>query len=242
VVRLSRLPGPIDWTMLRLTEHVPARLIYLTSRRSRTITAGPITIELRHRASRKLTSPTTMSTMVFSALRDIGKTNITPERTGHLRGLPSPPTSFDRRLGEAPDPLHAHPFSSPHHFLWGTEASKTFWVSLKHEADHGGLAVRFDDLMEAVREEEEGKPSIPVRAWPTWGGVRLPEAEYLVGSPEILLLMRRAGWIHAVVQGKRLTLFDRSQLQKAWERLVRVGIDHLRNEARRISPLRRGDG
>jgi len=95
---------------LRLTEQVPARLIYLTSGRSRVITAGPITIELRHRAPRKLTSPGAMSAMVFSALRDIGKANITPERVRHLRGLLSP---ADRRrllvdLTKAPVWMHPH--------------------------------------------------------------------------------------------------------------------------------------
>ena len=92
--------------------------------------------------------------------------------------------------------------------------------------------------MDAVRFEEESKAgkAIPIRAWPTWGGVRLDEAEYLVGSPEVLLLMRQAKWVRAVVQAKRLTIFDRGQLQKAWERLVDVGLDILKIEAENNSP------
>lgn len=95
---------------LRLTEQVPARLIYLTPGRSRIIKAGPMTIELRHRSPRKLTTPAPMSVMVFSALRNIGKANITPDRIGHLRGLLKP---ADRRrllvdLRKAPAWMHPH--------------------------------------------------------------------------------------------------------------------------------------
>lgn len=95
---------------LRLTEQVPARLIYLTPGRSRIIKAGPVTIELRHRVPRKLTTPAPMSVMVFSALRNIGKANTTPERIGHLRALLS---AADRRrlrkdLPKAPAWMHPH--------------------------------------------------------------------------------------------------------------------------------------
>ena len=95
---------------LRLTEQVPARLIYLTTGRSRTIKAGPVTIELRHRTPRKLTTPAAMSAMVFSALRNIGKANITSDRIGHLRGLLKPADA--RRLlvdlTKAPAWMHPH--------------------------------------------------------------------------------------------------------------------------------------
>lgn len=95
---------------LRLSEQVPARHIYLTPGRSRVIKAGPVTIELRHRSPRKLTAPAPMSAMVFAALRNIGRANITPERVGHLRGLLKP---ADRRtllkdLTRAPAWMHPH--------------------------------------------------------------------------------------------------------------------------------------
>lgn len=95
---------------LRLTEQVPARLIYLTSGRRRTIRVGPVTIELRHRSTRKLTAPHRMSAMVFSALRNIGRANVTTERVTHLRGLLR---SEDRRrllrdLPKAPAWMHPH--------------------------------------------------------------------------------------------------------------------------------------
>lgn len=106
---------------LRLTEQVPARLIYLTSGRSRTIKAGLLTIELRHRTPRKLTSPSGMSAMVFSALRNIGKANLTHERIHHLRGLL---TAEDRcqlleDLTKAPVWMHPHLRS-----IAGEEATK----------------------------------------------------------------------------------------------------------------------
>ncbi len=95
---------------LRMTEQVPARLIYLTSGRSRIIKAGLLTIELRHRTPRKLTSPAGMSAMVFSALRNIGKANLTHERIQHLQGLLK---AEDRRLlledlSKAPVWMHPH--------------------------------------------------------------------------------------------------------------------------------------
>lgn len=94
---------------LRLTEQVPARHIYLTNGRSRIIRVGPHTLELRHRAPRKLTLLTGMSARVFGALRNIGKANVTSERLMPLRTLLSPK---DRRallfdLTKAPAWMHA---------------------------------------------------------------------------------------------------------------------------------------
>lgn len=95
---------------LRLTEQVPGRHIYLTSGRSRTIKVGATTIKLQQRSQRKLTIPHAMSSMVFAALRNIGKANITTERVAHLRGLLKP---ADRRnllkdLPKAPSWMHPY--------------------------------------------------------------------------------------------------------------------------------------
>ena len=73
----------------------------------------------------------------------------------------------------------------------------------------------------------------------SWGGARIEEAEVLVGSPEVFALMRRAQWVNPVVQVKRLTIFDRGHIQKAWNKLVRLGFDYLRSEANRVNPHRR---
>jgi hypothetical protein len=95
---------------LRLTEQVPARQIYLTSGRSRTIEVGPTTIELLHRTPRKLSSPSPMSARVFAALRNIGQANLTTERLAPLRTLLS--ASDCKRLlkdlTKAPAWMHRH--------------------------------------------------------------------------------------------------------------------------------------
>jgi hypothetical protein len=95
---------------LRLTEQVPARHLYLTSGRSRVVRAGPLTLELQHRSRRKLDAPAPMSARVFAALRDIGKSHVTPERLATLGTLLS---AKDRRrlltdLTKAPAWMHPH--------------------------------------------------------------------------------------------------------------------------------------
>ena len=95
---------------LRLTEQVPSRMIYLTPGRSRLVKAGPVTIQLRHRSARKLTAPTPMSARLFSALRNIGKNNISEERISHLRGLLTPKDMkhLINDLPKAPAWMHPH--------------------------------------------------------------------------------------------------------------------------------------
>jgi len=95
---------------LRLTEQVPARLIYLTPGRSRVIKAGQTRIELRHRSPRKLSAPSEMSAMVCAAVRNSGKDNITTERINHLRALlrPNDRRRLLRDLTKAPAWMHRH--------------------------------------------------------------------------------------------------------------------------------------
>ncbi len=93
---------------LGLSEQVPARLIYLTPGRSRTVKADQTTIELRHRTTRKLTALHRMSAMVFAALRGIGKANVTFERVAPLRELlrPDDQERLLRDLSKAPAWMH----------------------------------------------------------------------------------------------------------------------------------------
>jgi hypothetical protein len=95
---------------LGLSEQVPARLIYLTNGRSRTVKAGPTTIEFRHRATRKITAPRRISAMVFAALRGIGKANITTERIVPLRKLLRPNDRFRLLRDLSKAPAWMHPF------------------------------------------------------------------------------------------------------------------------------------
>lgn len=76
--------------VLRLSDQVPARLVYLTPGRSRRVRVGGMEIELIHRAARKVTAPGRMSALVFAALRALGQAHVTPDRVAHLRTLLRP--------------------------------------------------------------------------------------------------------------------------------------------------------
>jgi hypothetical protein len=96
--------------LLRLTEQVPARVVYQTDGASKIIRAGACTIELQHHSPRRMAAAGRMSGLVFAALREIGKRNITPERVAALRRLLS---QRDRRrlikdLHLAPAWMHPH--------------------------------------------------------------------------------------------------------------------------------------
>lgn len=96
--------------LLQLTEQVPARLVYQTDGASKIIKEGQRTIEFQHRSARRMAAAGRMSGLVFAALREIGKPNITPERVSALRRLLS---RRDRRrllkdLPLAPAWMHPH--------------------------------------------------------------------------------------------------------------------------------------
>ncbi len=80
--------------LLRLSEQVPARVIFLTDGKSRKIHYGNQTIELRQVSPRMMAAAGRMTGLVIAGLRYVGKANITPERVAHLRKLLSP---ADRR-------------------------------------------------------------------------------------------------------------------------------------------------
>lgn len=96
--------------LLQLSEQVPARVVYQTDGASKIIKEGQRTIEFQHRSPRRMAAAGRMSGLVFAALREIGKTNITPERETALRTLLS---RRDRRrllkdLPLAPAWMHPH--------------------------------------------------------------------------------------------------------------------------------------
>jgi hypothetical protein len=71
---------------LRLTEQVPAQIIYDTDAPSREISLGKRRpIRLQQRPLREIALAGKVSRFVFSGLRAIGKANITTERIAHLR-------------------------------------------------------------------------------------------------------------------------------------------------------------
>ena len=51
--------------------------------------------------------------------------------------------------------------------------------------------------------------------------LRVDDAGQYVGCPGLLALMVKAGWIKAIVQRKRMTVYQRSKLDECCERLER---------------------
>jgi hypothetical protein len=73
--------------LLRLSEQVPARIVFLTDGKPRKIRYGNQTIELRRAMPRMMAAAGRTTGLVIAALRFIGKANVTPERVAHLRQL-----------------------------------------------------------------------------------------------------------------------------------------------------------
>jgi hypothetical protein len=71
--------------LLNLSEQVPARAVYETDGPSRTVKAGSLTIQLKHRSPRQVRTASPMSNLVFAALRSVGKANVNEARVAHLR-------------------------------------------------------------------------------------------------------------------------------------------------------------
>jgi hypothetical protein len=96
--------------LLRLSEQVPARIVFLTDGKPRTIRHGQQVIQLRRASPRMMAAAGRMTGLVIAGLRYVGKANITPERVAHLRKLLSPEDR--RRLLEditlAPAWMHSH--------------------------------------------------------------------------------------------------------------------------------------
>jgi hypothetical protein len=96
--------------LLRLSDQVPARIVFLTDGKPRLVRYGNQTIELRRAMPRMMAAAGRMTGLVIAGLRYVGKANITPERVAHLRQLLSP---ADRRqlladIPLAPAWMHAH--------------------------------------------------------------------------------------------------------------------------------------
>lgn len=96
--------------LLRLSDQVPARVIFLTDGKARKIRYGNQTIELRQASPRMVAAADRMTGLVIAGLRYIGKANVTTGRVAHLRKLLSPEDR--RRLLEdislAPTWMHSH--------------------------------------------------------------------------------------------------------------------------------------
>jgi hypothetical protein len=96
--------------LLRLSDQVPARVVFLTDGKARKIRYGNQTIELRQASPRMMAAAGRTTGLVIAALRYIGKDHVTPERVAHLHKLLS---AEDRRrllddLALAPAWMHPY--------------------------------------------------------------------------------------------------------------------------------------
>lgn len=81
---------PVDvaaTNMLGLSEQVVAKPVYETNGPSRKIKVGGTVIEFRHRSPRRVTSAAESSTLVFAALRGLGRQHVTFQRVARLRQM-----------------------------------------------------------------------------------------------------------------------------------------------------------
>ena len=76
--------------LLRLSEQVPARIIFLTDGKPRKVRYGNQTIELRRAMPSMMAAAGRTTGLLIAGLRYIGKEHVTSERIAHLRDLLSP--------------------------------------------------------------------------------------------------------------------------------------------------------
>lgn len=82
--------GAYAANVLGLSEQVPARSVFLTDGRSRTVRIGPMTIQLRRTTPKNMEAAGRLSGLLIQALRELGQEHVTPERRDHLkRTLPA---------------------------------------------------------------------------------------------------------------------------------------------------------
>ena len=96
--------------MLQLSEQVQGRLIFNTDGPTRRFKIGPATFELRHRSARKMASAGSLTTLVMTALRALGKEHVASRHITHLRGLLDPEDREELRknLAQAPAWMRPH--------------------------------------------------------------------------------------------------------------------------------------
>lgn len=77
--------GAYAANVLGLTEQVPATAIFLTDGPSKTVTFGPMTIQLRQTTARNMAAAGRLSGLLIQAFRELGKEHITAQRIIHLK-------------------------------------------------------------------------------------------------------------------------------------------------------------
>ena len=77
--------GAYAANMLGLSEQVPAKAVFLTDGRSRTVKIGATTIELRQTTAKNMAAAGRLSGLVIQALRELGKEHVTEKTVQHLK-------------------------------------------------------------------------------------------------------------------------------------------------------------
>jgi len=76
--------------LLGLSTQVPARIVYYTNGRTRTVKLGPYTVRLLNRGPKTMEVRGRLAPLVFQALRYLGRKGVTPEVIDRLRTMLSP--------------------------------------------------------------------------------------------------------------------------------------------------------
>ena len=77
--------GAVAANRLGLSEQVPARPVYLTDGRTRSVRVGNVLVVLKHAPPKDLPLGHTTSALVFQALRYLGRDAVSPQMLGRLR-------------------------------------------------------------------------------------------------------------------------------------------------------------
>jgi hypothetical protein len=102
--------GAMAANLLSLSEQVQARAVYQTDGPSRMVKVGALVVQLQRRSTRQIRSHSPMSSLVFAALRSLGKANVSRARVAHLTRTLSAAdrTQLLRDLPLAPAWMHPH--------------------------------------------------------------------------------------------------------------------------------------
>ena len=71
--------------LLGLSEQVPVKAVFLTDGPGHNVRVGPLTVQLKQRSLRQVGKAASTSSLVFAALRSLGKGHVTNARVAHLR-------------------------------------------------------------------------------------------------------------------------------------------------------------
>lgn len=102
--------GAYAANMLRLSEQVPAKIVFLTDGPSRLVKVGDLELRFRNTAPRHLAASDRVSGTVIQALRYLGSKQVTPERIATLRQvlLPEDRARLAKDTGLAPAWMRPH--------------------------------------------------------------------------------------------------------------------------------------